>query len=183
MRQIKAAAIQMKCDLEHKKNLQKAEQMIRKAAAEGANIILLPELFEREYFCQQRRYDFYSYARTVEESEAVAMGVRLAKELGVVLPISFYERDVNNLYNSIACMEMERSSVCIGKPTSRMIIIIRKNFILHREIPDLKCLIQNTVASVLESAGISGSRRQRARWRCSVQNYCFTRQRSARNRF
>ena len=44
MRQIKAAAIQMKCDLEHKKNLQKAEQMIRKAAAEGANIILLPEL-------------------------------------------------------------------------------------------------------------------------------------------
>ena len=59
MRQIKAAAIQMKCDLEHKKNLQKAEQMIRKAAAEGANIILLPELFEREYFCQQRRYDFY----------------------------------------------------------------------------------------------------------------------------
>ena len=38
MRQIKAAAIQMKCDLEHKKNLQKAEQMIRKAAAEGANI-------------------------------------------------------------------------------------------------------------------------------------------------
>ena len=46
MRQIKAAAIQMKCDLEHKKNLQKAEQMIRKAAAEGANIILLPELFE-----------------------------------------------------------------------------------------------------------------------------------------
>ena len=168
MRQIKAAAIQMKCDLEHKKNLQKAEQMIRKAAAEGANIILLPELFEREYFCQQRRYDFYSYARTVEESEAVTMGVRLAKELGVVLPISFYERDVNNLYNSIA---------------SRMIIIIRKNFILHREIPDLKCLIQNTVASVLESAGISGSRRQRARWRCSVQNYCFTRQRSARNRF
>lgn len=105
MRQIKAAAIQMKCDLEHKKNLQKAEQMIRKAAAEGANIILLPELFEREYFCQQRRYDFYSYARTVEESEAVAMGVRLAKELGVVLPISFYERDVNNLYNSIACID------------------------------------------------------------------------------
>ena len=184
MRQIKAAAIQMKCDLEHKKNLQKAEQMIRKAAAEGANIILLPELFEREYFCQQRRYDFYSYARTVEESEAVAMGVRLAKELGVVLPISFYERDVNNLYNSIACIDGDGTILGVyRKPTSRMIIIIRKNFILHREIPDLKCLIQNTVASVLESAGISGSRRQRARWRCSVQNYCFTRQRSARNRF
>ena len=117
MRQIKAAAIQMKCDLEHKKNLQKAEQMIRKAAAEGANIILLPELFEREYFCQQRRYDFYSYARTVEESEAVAMGVRLAKELGVVLPISFYERDVNNLYNSIACIDGDGTILGVYRKT------------------------------------------------------------------
>ena len=117
MRQIKAAAIQMKCDLEHKKNLQKAEQMIRKAAAEGANIILLPELFEREYFCQQRRYDFYSYERTVEESEAVAMGVRLAKELGVVLPISFYERDVNNLYNSIACIDGDGTILGVYRKT------------------------------------------------------------------
>ena len=117
MRQIKAAAIQMKCDLERKKNLQKAEQMIRKAAAEGANIILLPELFEREYFCQQRRYDFYSYARTVEESEAVAMGVRLAKELGVVLPISFYERDVNNLYNSIACIDGDGTILGVYRKT------------------------------------------------------------------
>ena len=117
MRQIKAAAIQMKCDLEHKKNLQKAEQMIRKAAAEGANIILLPELFEREYFCQQRRYDFYSYARTVEESEAVAMGVRLAKELGVVIPISFYERDVNNLYNSIACIDGDGTILGVYRKT------------------------------------------------------------------
>ena len=107
----------MKCDLEHKKNLQKAEQMIRKAAAEGANIILLPELFEREYFCQQRRYDFYSYARTVEESEAVAMGVRLAKELGVVLPISFYERDVNNLYNSIACIDGDGTILGVYRKT------------------------------------------------------------------
>lgn len=58
MRQVKVAAVQMKCEPEQEKNLKKAEEMIRKAAAEGANIILLPELFEREYFCQQRRYDF-----------------------------------------------------------------------------------------------------------------------------
>ena len=107
MRQIKAAPIQMKCDLEHKKNLQKAEQMIRKAAAEGANIILLPELFEREYFCQQRRYDFYHLAKPVEENDAVQMGMRLAKELNVVLPISFYEQDINTLYNSIACIDAD----------------------------------------------------------------------------
>ena len=53
--------------------------------------------FEREYFCQQRRHDFYHYAKPAEENEAVQMGVRLAKELGVVLPISFYEKEVNNL--------------------------------------------------------------------------------------
>lgn len=73
--------------------------MVRQAAAAGAQIILLSELFEREYFCQQRRYDFYSYAKPVEENEAVCWGQKLAKELKVVLPISFYEKEVNNLYN------------------------------------------------------------------------------------
>ena len=89
---------------------------------------------------------------------------------------------ITSIIRSHALMEMERSSVCIGNPHPDD-HYYQEKFILHREIPDLKCLIQNTVASVLESAGISGSRRQRARWRCSVQNYCFTRQRSARNRF
>lgn len=117
MRQIKAAAIQMKCDLEHKKNLQKAEQMIRKAAAEGANIILLPELFEREYFCQQRRYDFYHLAKPVEENDAVQMGMRLAKELNVVLPISFYEQDINTLYNSIACIDADGTLLGVYRKT------------------------------------------------------------------
>ena len=97
----------MQCSTELQENLEKAEKKIREAAAEGANIILLPELFEREYFCQQRRYDFYHYAKPAEENEAVQMGVRLAKELGVVLPISFYEKEVNNLYNSIACIDAD----------------------------------------------------------------------------
>ena len=96
MRQVKVAAIQMQCSKNPEENRKKAEKMIRKAAGDGANIILLPELFEREYFCQQRRYDFYHYAKSVEENEAVLMGQRLAKELGVVLPISFYEKEVNN---------------------------------------------------------------------------------------
>lgn len=107
MRKVKTAAIQMQCSTELQENLEKAEKKIREAAAEGANIILLPELFEREYFCQQRRYDFYHYAKTAEENEAVQMGVRLAKELGVVLPVSFYEKEVNNLYNSIACIDAD----------------------------------------------------------------------------
>ena len=107
----------MQCSTELQENLEKAEKKIREAAAEGANIILLPELFEREYFCQQRRYDFYHYAKPAEENEAVQMGVRLAKELGVVLPVSFYEKEVNNLYNSIACIDADGRILGIYRKT------------------------------------------------------------------
>ena len=75
------------------------------------------ELFEREYFCQQRRYDFYQYAETVEENKAVQMGKRLAKELQVVLPISFYEKDVNNLYNSVACIDADGTLLGVYRKT------------------------------------------------------------------
>ena len=117
MSKIKAAAIQMKCSTNPKESLSHAEEMVREAAANGANVILLPELFEREYFCQQRRYDFYQYAETVEENKAVQMGKRLAKELQVVLPISFYEKDVNNLYNSVACIDADGTLLGVYRKT------------------------------------------------------------------
>ena len=107
MRNVKIAAIQMQCSTNLQTNLEKAEKMVRQAAGDGAQIILLPELFVREYFFQQRRYDFYHLAKHVEENDAVQMGMRLAKELNVVLPISFYEQDINTLYNSIACIDAD----------------------------------------------------------------------------
>ena len=91
--------------------------MVRQAAAADAQIILLSELFEREYFCQQRRYDFYSYAKPVEENEAVCWGQKLAKELKVVLPISFYEKEVNNLYNSVACIDADGEILGVYRKT------------------------------------------------------------------
>ena len=105
MRNVCVGAIQMRCGKSVEENLKKAEELVRKAVCQGANIVLLPELFEREYFCQQRRYDFYAYAQPVEENLAVKMGMRLSKELNVVLLISFYERDVNVLYNSLVCID------------------------------------------------------------------------------
>lgn len=117
MRNVKIAAVQMYCNAPIETNLKKAEEKIRQAASMGAQIILLPELFEREYFCQQRRYDFYRYAKPVMENDAVNMGMRLAKELNVVLPVSFYERDVNNLYNSVACIDADGSILGVYRKT------------------------------------------------------------------
>lgn len=117
MSKVVVAAIQMRCYPEVEKSLAAAEKMVRKAAAQGANIILLPELFAREYFCQQRRYDFYDYAIPVAEDPAVQMGMRLAKELQVVLPISFYEKDVNRLYNSVACIDADGELLGVYRKT------------------------------------------------------------------
>ena len=89
MRNITVAAIQMCCVPDPAENLRTAERLVRQAAGQGAQVVLLPELFEREYFCQQRRYDFYAYATPTDENPAVQMGIRLARELHIVLPISF----------------------------------------------------------------------------------------------
>lgn len=117
MSKVVVAAIQMRCYPEVEKSLAAAEKMVRKAAAQGANIILLPELFAREYFCQQRRYDFYDYAMPIAEDPAVQMGMRLAKELQVVLPISFYEKDINRLYNSVACIDADGELLGVYRKT------------------------------------------------------------------
>ena len=76
MRKITVAAVQMRCEKDRQANLKKAEKMIRKAAEAGANVILLPELFEREYFCQQRCYEFYQYAEETNVNAAVQKGIR-----------------------------------------------------------------------------------------------------------
>ncbi|MDD6504897.1 MAG: N-carbamoylputrescine amidase, partial [Lachnospiraceae bacterium] len=70
MRNVTIAAIQMECSGEVARNIDKAKQMVRKAAEQGANVILLPELFERPYFCQERRYEYYDFAKSVEENDA-----------------------------------------------------------------------------------------------------------------
>ena len=57
---VTAAAVQMSCSPDPAESLAKAERLVRQAAKNGAQIILLPELFERQYFCQERRYDYYA---------------------------------------------------------------------------------------------------------------------------
>ena len=117
MRKVTVAAIQMQCSKVVEENIDKADQMVRQAAAQGANIILLPELFERPYFCQERRYEYYAYAKPVMENDAVLHFMEVAKELHVVLPISFYEKDGNVLYNSIAIIDADGTMLGVYRKT------------------------------------------------------------------
>lgn len=114
---ITAAAIQMQMSQNIEDNIDKADRMVREAAKEGAQVILLPELFERPYFCQERCYDYYAYAKPVEENDAVIRLQKTAKELSVVIPVSFYERDGNCLYNSVAMIDADGSIMDIYRKT------------------------------------------------------------------
>ena len=114
---VKTAAIQLDCVADPAANLAHAEKLVRQAAADGAKIILLPELFERPYFCQERRYDYYAYATPVAENPAVKRLSVVAKELEIVLPVSFYEKDGTRLFNSIAMLDADGSVMGVYRKT------------------------------------------------------------------
>lgn len=107
MRNVKVAATQMSCSNNIDENISKAEQFIRDAADKGAQIILLQELFETPYFCQKEKSDYYVYSSTVEDNKAINHFKKIAKELKVVLPISFYEKKNYARYNSIAIIDAD----------------------------------------------------------------------------
>ena len=117
MRLVKVAAVQMRCSVNVDENIKKADEMVRSAAASGANIILLPELFERQYFCQERRYEYYDFAKSVEENDAVNHFQAVAKELSVVIPVSFYEKDGTVLYNSVAVIDADGEILGVYRKT------------------------------------------------------------------
>ena len=117
MRQVKVAALQFSCSRDVQENINKAEKMVREAADNDANIILLPELFERQYFCQEKCYDYYDYALPLEKNPAVNRFKEVAKELGVVIPVSFYERDIDRLFNTVAMIDADGSVLGIYRKT------------------------------------------------------------------
>ncbi|MFK7692410.1 N-carbamoylputrescine amidase [Paenibacillus sp. HJGM_3] len=105
MRKVTVAATQMSCSTNIEENIAKAEQLVRQAAAQGAQIIQLQELFETPYFCQKEKSDYYVYATELEHNKAVNHFRGIAKELQVVLPISFYEKKNYARYNSLAVID------------------------------------------------------------------------------
>ncbi len=117
MSSLMIAAVQMSCSRVLEENIEKADRLVREAAGAGAKVILLPELFERQYFCQERRYEYYDYARPVAENDAVAHFKKLAAELKAVIPVSFYEKDINVLYNSCAVIDADGEILGVYRKT------------------------------------------------------------------
>ncbi len=101
MRKLILSVVQMSCSADKKSNVEKAAEFVRESARIGANAVLLPELFERPYFCQERNYEYFSYADEVNGNEAIKALLPLSKEFGLAIPVSFYERCANVTYNSV----------------------------------------------------------------------------------
>jgi N-carbamoylputrescine amidase len=111
MRQVTVAATQMACSWDHAGNIARAEALVRHAAAEGAQIILLQELFETPYFCQDELPEFFSLATPLAENPAIAHFARIAKELAVVLPISVFERAGQNFFNTVVILDADGTNL------------------------------------------------------------------------
>ena len=107
MRKLTVAATQMACSWDADDNISKAEDLVRLAAEDGAQVILLQELFQTPYFCQEQKPQFFDLARTLDQDRAVQHFGALAKSLGVVLPISYFERAGQAYYNALAIIDAD----------------------------------------------------------------------------
>ena len=107
MREVKVAATQMACTWNREETLKKADRLVREAAKQGADIILLQELFETPYFCQKHDFTYMDLCTTLEENPAVNHFKEVAKELDVVIPVSFFERAGNTAFNTIAIIDAD----------------------------------------------------------------------------
>jgi N-carbamoylputrescine amidase len=108
-RAVSIAAVQLSCSWDLAANLDNAERLVRRAHAGGAQIILLPELFATPYFCIEQDSAHLRLAQSVQDSELLRRFGALAGELGVVLPISFFERAGNVYFNSLAMFDADGS--------------------------------------------------------------------------
>lgn len=117
MSKVIVAATQMACSGDRATVLQHAEQLVREAKRRGGQIILLQELFETPYFCIDQSPRHFELATTLEENPAVNGFREVARELEVVLPISFFERANNAHYNSVAIIDADGSVLGVYRKT------------------------------------------------------------------
>ena len=105
MSRLGVAAAQFACGTDVEANLATAEVMVRTAVARGARFVQLPELFATRYFCIEQDPGYFALAHPLDDDPSVRLGRRLARELDVVLPISFFERAGQNFFNTVAMID------------------------------------------------------------------------------
>jgi N-carbamoylputrescine amidase len=104
-REVQVAAVQCALGGSRAENVAKVERLIVEAARNGAHIVLPPELFEGPYFCRHEKESFFDESRPFEDNETVARFSRIARELDVAIPVSFFERAGQAHYNSVAMID------------------------------------------------------------------------------
>ena len=109
MREVTVAATQMACSNDTDKNVSNAEKLVRQAASEGAQIILIQELFESQYFCMDQKEELFELSKPFDNHPTINKFSELAKELKVVLPVSFFEKANRAHYNSVAIVDADGS--------------------------------------------------------------------------
>lgn len=117
MRNVKVAVTQMSCSRNPEETLAKADRLVRQAAGKGAKIILLQELFETPYFCQLQKFEYLELAKPLGENPAVNHFRKVARELDVVLPVSFFERVGNTQFNSVAVIDADGEILGVYRKT------------------------------------------------------------------
>jgi len=107
MRNVTFAAVQFACSWDREVNLDTAERLTRTAAGQGAQVVLLQELFETPYFCAVQKRDYLALAQPIEAHPAIGRFQRVAAELGVVIPVSIYERAGVALFNTVVVVDAD----------------------------------------------------------------------------
>ncbi len=111
MRKVTVAATQMACTWDTEANVERAMGLVREAAERGANIVLVQELFETPYFPVEERQERFALAKPADGHPTIRKMAALAKELEVVLPVSFFERAGNAHFNAVAMVDADGSTL------------------------------------------------------------------------
>ncbi|KAK8809910.1 hypothetical protein WA158_000853 [Blastocystis sp. Blastoise] len=117
MKKVTVGAIQFTCSDDYDENIRHASSLIQEAVSKGAQIVLLPELFTNIYFCKDRDVKYFELAEEVPDSKTIKYFQKLAKELKVVLPISFFEKSNQVYYNSLAVIDADGTLIGIYRKT------------------------------------------------------------------
>jgi len=114
---VKVAAIQCSISDNEEENVLKISSYVKEAAAQGAKIILPPELFQGYYFCRQEDEKFFLRAKSVTESSILKHFSSLAADLGVAIPVSFFEKDGPHYYNSLVMLDADGKNLGLYRKT------------------------------------------------------------------